>query len=133
MREHISVVSATKTGDRATAVFEMKATPEFSSRMGNMHGGAIALIYDMCTTMTAAPLAREDFWWFGGVSRSLSITFLRPVRQNMEILIECEILQQGSRLSTIRGQMRDKSTGSLLSVAEHNKASIDFAQPKERL
>lgn len=132
MREHIKVVSASSTAAGTTAVFEMNASPVFTNRMGNMHGGAVAMIHDMCTTMAAAPLARKDFWWFGGVSRNLLITYLRPVRKDMELVIECKVLQQGSRLATIRGEMRDKKTGTLLSVAEHNKVSIDFvpAEPK---
>ncbi|OQU94468.1 hypothetical protein CLAIMM_00822 [Cladophialophora immunda] len=133
MREHIAVVSASTTPGKATAVFEMKAAPLFSNRMGNMHGGAVAMIHDMCTTMTAAPLARRDFWWFGGVSRTLLITYLRPVRQNMDLVIECEVLQQGARLSTIRGEIKDKRTGLLLSVAEHNKASINLVDQKSKL
>ncbi|KIX05345.1 uncharacterized protein Z518_06217 [Rhinocladiella mackenziei CBS 650.93] len=133
MRNHIQIVSATSTPEKTTAIFTMKAAPEFTNRMGNMHGGAIAMIYDMCTTMTAAPLARRDFWIFGGVSRTLGITFLRPVRADMELLIECEVLQQGERLATIRGQMKDKKSGRLLSVAEHNKASIKFIEPSAKL
>jgi acyl-coenzyme A thioesterase 13 len=133
MREHISIVSATSSPEKTTAVFEMKASPVYTNRMGIMHGGAIAMIHDMCTTMTAAPLARKDFWWFGGVSRTLLITYLRPVRKDMDLLIECEVLQQGTRLATIRGQMREKKTGALLSVAEHNKASINFQEAKPNL
>lgn len=133
MREHISIISATSSGGKTIAVFEMKASPVYTNRMGNMHGGAIAMIHDMCTTMAAAPLARRDFWWFGGVSRTLLITYLRPVRKDMDLVIECEVLQQGSRLATIRGQMRDKKTGALLSVAEHNKASINFEEVKPNL
>jgi len=127
MRDHIRVVSATGP-PRVTATFELDITPAFSNRMGNMHGGAIALVFDMCTTMCAAPLARRDFWWFGGVSRTLSITYLRPVKVGVVVLIECEVLQMGERLATIRGMMKDKSDGRILCVAEHNKASIDFAK-----
>ncbi|KAL2834153.1 HotDog domain-containing protein [Aspergillus pseudoustus] len=130
MRKHIKLENAWSDGQSAKAVFFLKVVPEYSNRMGNMHGGAMAMIYDMCTTMCAAPLARDDFWVFGGVSRTLSVTYLRPVRSSMDILIECEVLQQGRRLTTIRGQMKDKSDGSLLSVAEHNKASIEFVNPK---
>lgn len=126
MRTHIKIDSAMVSAGKATAVFSMRAAPEFTNRMGNMHGGAVAMIYDMCTTMCAAPLAKEGFWVFGGVSRTLTVTYLRPVREAMELLIECEVLQQGRRLTTIRGQIRDRSDGSLLSVAEHNKASIEF-------
>ena len=133
MRDHISVVDATSTKERTTATFAMKVSPLYANRMGNMHGGAIAMILDMCTTMTAAPLARRDFWWFGGVSRTLGITYLRPVRKDMDLLIECEILQQGERLSTIRGQIRDRNSGALLSTAEHNKASIKFVESKPQL
>lgn len=133
MRDYIKIVSATRTGSTASATFEMVAGPIFLNRLGNMHGGAIAMIFDMCTTMTAAPLSQQDFWRFGGVSRTLNITFLNPVQEGQEILIECSVLQQGSRLSTISGRMVDKATGKLLSVAEHNKASIKFVEPPGKL
>lgn len=128
MRNHVNIESATSTTDKTIAIFSMKASPVFTNRMGNMHGGAVAMIFDMCTTMCAAPLARKDYWVFGGVSRVLSITYLRPVRVEMELLIECEVLQHGSRLITIRGQMRNKDDGKLLAVAEHTKASINFIE-----
>lgn len=133
MRNHIQLVSAERTIDGCIAVFTMKNDAEFSNRMGNMHGGAVAMIHDMCTTMCAAPLAKEGFWVFGGVSRNLSITFLRPVRSGTELLIECEVLQQGERLATIKGVMKDKATGKTLSVAEHNKVSVKFEIPKSQL
>ena len=93
--------------------------------------------------MAMAPLAREDFWHFGGVSRVLSVTYLRPTKTGRRVVIECEVLQVGKRFgafsrsssilvlilivpATIRGSMKDKATGDLLSVCEHNKASINF-------
>jgi len=97
MTQHLQLVSSTGP-PKVTSVFELEVTPAFGNRMGNMHGGAIALVYDMCTTMTVAPLSREDFWWFGGVSRVLSVTYLRPVKVGMCIRIECEVLQMGTRL-----------------------------------
>jgi acyl-coenzyme A thioesterase 13 len=125
MRECLRIVSATKS-PRVTCVFELDVTGRWSNRMGNMHGGAIALVFDMCTTMCAAPLARRDFWWFGGVSRTLAVTYLRPVTMGMVVEVRCEVLQMGRRLATIRGEMRDKATGSVLCVCEHNKASLEF-------
>jgi acyl-coenzyme A thioesterase 13 len=131
MRECIRVISATtKSPKTATCVFELDVTSRWSNRMGNMHGGAIALVFDMCTTMCAAPMAREDFWWFGGVSRNLSVTYLRPVRMGMIVEIHCEVLQMGKRLATIRGELREKvdapGRGNVLCVCEHNKASLEF-------
>jgi len=62
-----------------------------------MHGGAVALIFDMCTSMAAAPAATPGWWEFGGVSRMLAVTFLRPITKGTEVLIECEVLQMGQR------------------------------------
>lgn len=124
MRDHIRLVSARCTADRATAVFSLIGGQYLTNRVGSIHGGAVALVYDMCTTMCAAPLARKGFWEFGGVSRNLSITYLRPAKPDMDIMVTCEVLHMGTRLATIRGEMIDRSTGSLLSTAEHNKASV---------
>ena len=133
MRSCIRLISATKT-PKASCVFELDVTPRWSNRMGNMHGGAIALVFDMCTTMCAAPLAREDFWWFGGVSRNLSVTYLQPTTMGMTVEIHCEVLQMGRRLATIRGEMREKplgghmggGDGNVLCVCENNKESLEF-------
>jgi acyl-coenzyme A thioesterase 13 len=110
MVDHLELIDAAATPN-ATVKFEMAVTPALGSRMGNMHGGAIALVYDMCTTMCAAPLARKDFWWFGGVSRTLSVTYLRPVKVGMRIVVECEVLQIGSRLGEQRSPGSFSSAG----------------------
>jgi acyl-coenzyme A thioesterase 13 len=121
MRDYIRLIRATKYP-------KVTCTDKFSNRMGNMHGGAVALVFDMATTMCAAPLARRDFWWFGGVSRNLSVTYMRPARNGMTVEINCEVLQMGERLATIRGEFRDKASGKVLCVCEHNKASIKFEE-----
>jgi len=97
MGKHLKLISATAT-PRPTVTFEMTITPNFGNRLDNMHGGAVALVYDMCTTMAVAPISRKDFWHFGGVSRTLSVTYLRPARGGTRIVIECEVLQIGTRL-----------------------------------
>lgn len=81
-----------------TATFEFRVVRALCNRLDNMHGGAISLVYDMCTTMAMAPASKPDFWFFGGVSRTLSVTFLRPLKVGMEVLVECEVVQIGSRL-----------------------------------
>lgn len=87
---------------------------------------------DLCTTMAAAPLAAPGFWQFGGVSRGLSVTYLRPApsKGGEEVVIECEVLQIGKRLATIKGEMKERKKGGeigeILALCEHNKVSIDF-------
>ncbi|KAF5640794.1 hypothetical protein F52700_3505 [Fusarium sp. NRRL 52700] len=133
MREKLEVVSAESSRDKTAAVFLLRAGQSLCNRLGNIHGGAIALIFDMCTTMSAAPLARKGFWEFGGVSRNISVTYLRPAKADRDILVECEVLSMGKRFVTIRGQMRDKESGVLLSVAEHSKASVEFEAADPRI
>lgn len=128
MSDHIQLVSAVSTPEKTAAVFSIRFGKQLTNRLGSLHGGAVALIYDMCTSMCAAPLAREGFWQFGGVSRTLSVTYLRPATPEMDIAVECEVLQMGRRLTVIKGQMRDRSTGSVLSIAEHHKASVSFGE-----
>ena len=107
MTKDLTLISATGP-PKVTAVFELNITPAYGSRMNNMHGGAVALVFDMCTTMTVAPLSRKDFWWFGGVSRVLSITYLRPVKVGMCVRIECEVLQMGARLGRLKSTVFSK-------------------------
>lgn len=60
-----------------------------------------------------------------GVSRTLNVTYMRPAKSGEEVLIECEIIQVGKNLATLRGVMRRKSDGQILSVCEHGKVSTD--------
>lgn len=100
MKHHLKLLSATAT-PKVTATFRMKVTKDFCSTMGNMHGGAIALVLDMCTTTCMAPVSTPDFWLFGGVSRTLNTTFLRAIKQGTEIEVFCEVLHVGARLGKV--------------------------------
>lgn len=99
MRTHLKIFSASILPNKtATATFSMVVPGEFCNRTGMMHGGAVSLTVDMATTLAQAPLAAPGFWEFGGVSRTLSVTYLRPIPKNLEILIVCEVVQVGKAL-----------------------------------
>jgi acyl-coenzyme A thioesterase PaaI-like protein len=104
---------------------EMDLLPGYCNRMDHMHGGAAAPVFDICTTLCTAPVVRRDFWWFGGVSTELDVTYLRPVKVGNTIVIECELLQIGRRFATIRGVIKGKADRRTLVVGEHNKTSIE--------
>ncbi|KAH6668278.1 HotDog domain-containing protein [Halenospora varia] len=113
----------------ASATFTLDVTPQFLNPRGAMHGGAVALLVDMCTTLAAAPIAREDFWHFGGVSRTMSITYLKPIEGGTRIVIESEVRGIGKRLLTITCAIKDEK-GTVLALGEHGKAALDTKPAK---
>lgn len=82
----------------AKTTFSLMVTPNFQSPRGNMHGGAQALLIDMCTTLAVSPLSTRDFWHFGGVTRTLSLTCLKPVPGGEVVYVDCEVQGIGKRL-----------------------------------
>ncbi|KAF2210440.1 hypothetical protein CERZMDRAFT_45337 [Cercospora zeae-maydis SCOH1-5] len=113
-------------------VFEVEIVPGMCSSMGNAHGGMIATMADNTTSMAAAPLAEDGFWDFGGLSRTLNVTYLRPVPGGIVVRSENFVRSAGKRLCAIQCVMKDKATGKVLALAEHNKAAIDAEARRQR-
>jgi acyl-coenzyme A thioesterase PaaI-like protein len=53
----------------------------------------------MCTSMSVAPLSTETGWHFGGVSRNLNVSYLRPVPVGITVHVVCEVANLGKNLS----------------------------------
>lgn len=64
-------------------------------------------------------------WAYAGVSRTLSVTYIRPIAIGEEILIESTVVHAGKRLATMTGVMSRKSDGAVMATCEHGKVSID--------
>ncbi|KAH7064053.1 HotDog domain-containing protein [Paraphoma chrysanthemicola] len=125
----IRVISASESTSEGEAEgtkvdFELEVVPELCNPMDRMHGGAMALLADMSTTMAAAPIARRGWWEFGGVSRTLSVTYLRPTHMGSTVVVECILKSVSARLSVIQFTARDKATGKILALAEHGKSAL---------
>ncbi|KIW07135.1 uncharacterized protein PV09_02007 [Verruconis gallopava] len=127
LMRNIRLVSATAKPS-AKIVFEFDVHPRFCSKSNNMHGGAVALMADMGTTMAVAPLSSKDFWHFGGVSRVLSVSYLRPIPKSITLLVKCKVVQIGKTNATIHMKAYNKANNTLLCVAEHSKTWVDIRQ-----
>ncbi|RPB21722.1 Thioesterase/thiol ester dehydrase-isomerase [Terfezia boudieri ATCC MYA-4762] len=129
LKANLTLVSATVTptpsGPTSICVFSLLVTPSLCNRMGNLHGGATALIVDVTTTLALAPIARPGFWQYAGVSRTLSVTYLRPAPMGRRVRVVAEVVQAGRTICTLKARVEDEETGRLLSVAEHGKMMID--------
>jgi len=99
--------------------------PEHCNKNGVLHGGCATTLIDVLTTSILFGIRRPDFWILPGVSRSLNITFLRPVPVGKEARITCELIHAGRRLAMIRAEIQRTDTGEVCVTGEHDKANID--------
>ena len=69
-------------------------------------------------------IGKKDFWINGGVSRVLTVNYLRPAPEGTELELETEVVAAGQSLAMLRGVLRRASDGAPISTCEHNKAAV---------
>ncbi|KAK1779091.1 HotDog domain-containing protein [Copromyces sp. CBS 386.78] len=122
---HLKLLSSDPSLPHPKAFFRYIVQPQHCNRLGNLHGGCTATLFDYCTTMPLALVSKPGFWSYLGVSRTLNTTYLRPIPVGTEIFIECEVVAIGKRLATLSGKMRRAVDGALLATCEHGKFNTD--------
>lgn len=121
---YLKVTHADQTAP-ARVDFSFTCHDDHCNRMGSLHGGAAASIFDVCTSLPLLLVSKPGYWQFLGVSRNLSVSYFRPVPPGEEVIIETEIVQIGKNLCTTKGVMKRKRDGAIMSTCEHLKVNID--------
>ncbi|KAI0198810.1 HotDog domain-containing protein [Astrocystis sublimbata] len=131
---NLTIVSHSIAPPHPSATFRFTVQPIHANGLGNLHGGCTSTLFDCCTTFPLLMIARPGFWQHSGVSRTLNVTYLRPVPVGTTVDIECEIVHAGKRLASLRGVMRvagGEGKGAALAICEHEKVNTD--PPVEKL
>ncbi|KAH6849480.1 hypothetical protein B0T12DRAFT_396777 [Alternaria alternata] len=98
---------------------------------GNLHGGAVALIFDITTSITIAAMSREGFWNGGNVSRTRHCVFkvdrkstgLTIIRS--KVFVETQVVHLGKQMGQMTGVMRlGSKNGKVAYMCEHGKVNI---------
>ncbi|KAF3018392.1 hypothetical protein E8E15_008053 [Penicillium rubens] len=116
--------SATR-GPPATVSFLLTITPPLSNYMGNLHGGCAATLIDVLSTTILLGISEPGKFSFGGVSRNLKVTYLRPVPTGTEVRLVCEVIHVGKRLALLRAEIQKAESGDVCVIGEHEKANTD--------
>lgn len=99
--------------------------------------------------MSVAPLATATSWPFGGVSRHLTVSYIRPVPVGITVHIVCEVASLGKNIcetlllhermyaesdsaATITARMQTED-GKLLCLGQHDKVYVDIAARSNKM
>ncbi|KAJ5731929.1 Thioesterase superfamily [Penicillium malachiteum] len=112
-------------GPPAKVSFTFTVTRPLCNTLGSLHGGCAATLVDILSTTILMGVSRPGRFGFGGVSRNLRLTYLRPVPLGSEARVMCEVMHVGKRLALLRAEIQKADTGDICVVAEHEKANTD--------
>ncbi|MCJ1244926.1 hypothetical protein MMC30_002127 [Trapelia coarctata] len=124
---HFTSATAPSPTTTPTLTATLRIPPTFLNAASNLHGGATALIFDNVTT---AVLFLCPGWEMGGVSRSLVVSYLRPVREGEEVEVRVEGTGVGGRMALLRATMTRVRGGKVVATCEHHKVN---SAPREKL
>ncbi|KAG4028918.1 hypothetical protein MFRU_018g00290 [Monilinia fructicola] len=112
--------------------FIYQPTKHHCNGMNTVHGGCISTIFDACTSVALMGRYSEEKWGGGGVSRGLSVTFIKGIvvrdEGDNDVLVECEVVGGvGKRNVVLRATMKRRN-GEVLAICEHSKVNIFSVQ-----
>ncbi|KIW19105.1 hypothetical protein PV08_03397 [Exophiala spinifera] len=101
-------------------VWELDIGSHLCNKSGNLHGGAAATLLDNLTSTALVTIAKPGFLDGGHVSRTITMTYLRPVPKGSRVRVECETQAAGRNTANIVGKIY--LNGKLCVTCVHDKA-----------
>ncbi|OQO06218.1 hypothetical protein B0A48_08806 [Cryoendolithus antarcticus] len=103
------------------ASYALTFSGHYCNYSGTVHGGAIATLLDGLTNCSIAVVARDGFWDKGGVTRSLGVRYIKPIKVGEAITVDVDVLSASKSTAVIRGVVRREGDGEVLATCEMEK------------
>ncbi|KAL4871803.1 hypothetical protein BDV12DRAFT_163145 [Aspergillus spectabilis] len=114
----------------AEIAFLLTVAPTHCNLLGNLHGGCAATLFDVLSSMILLGVSKPGQFEYGGVSRHLDVTYLRPVPVGTTVKLVSRVVHMGKRLALLRSEIVRVDDGNVCMVSDHEKANTD---PEVRL
>ncbi|XP_006919594.1 acyl-coenzyme A thioesterase 13 isoform X2 [Pteropus alecto] len=98
-------------------ICELKVEEEHTNTFGTAHGGLIATLVDIISTIALLQTERGS----PGVSVDMNITYMSPAKLGDEIVITAHVLKQGKILGFASVDLTNKATGKLIAQGRQTK------------
>ncbi|KAF4827954.1 Acyl-coenzyme A thioesterase 13 [Colletotrichum tropicale] len=120
----LGAIIASERRPRISFTFVVQAA--HCNRVGILHGGCVATLFDLLTSMVLLTVNdKPGFWQLLGLSRSLNCNYLRPAHAGDRCRVECEIIHVGRKLCLLRGTLYGLQDDQILATCEHHKFNTD--------
>lgn len=133
LRKNVRLISASivEGTQKAQAIFELNVTRSLCNKAGNLHGGAACTLLDILTSMPLSIVATPGHLDAGSVSRTITMSYLRPVPAGTTARVECEIMAAGRNTANIQGVIKTLD-GKVCVTCVHDKVTFS-TKPKSKL
>ncbi|KIX07991.1 uncharacterized protein Z518_02645 [Rhinocladiella mackenziei CBS 650.93] len=109
--------------------WEIEIGSHLCNKSGNLHGGAAATLLDNLTSTALLTIAKPGFLDGGHVSRTITMSYLRPVPMGSKVTIDCEVQAAGKNTANILGKIY--LDGKLCVTCVHDKAVFPMTAPSK--
>lgn len=110
----------------------MNITAAHCNKSKNLHGGMACIILDNLTSTALLTLAKPGFLDAGHVSRTITMSYLRPVPLGSKVTVVCEAVQAGRNTANVKGEIQ--IDGKTCVTCIHDKVVFQrgFVHPKQK-
>ncbi|KAI9496179.1 HotDog domain-containing protein [Zychaea mexicana] len=105
-------------------IWNFNVTEKHCNQLGNIHGGCVATIIDICSSFAILTYEGKGGWKLIGVSTDLAVSYMSGIAAGQTARLECEVQRVGKSLANIYTKVYNDQ-GKLCYSGSHTKYSID--------